>query len=233
MSNKDKSNQEIIKNWFDQTYRKKGYRYLRPIDAYKCFITALGAKKGGKLLDVACGPGLMLKVAEENELLPFGIDITETGVAMAKKLVKTANVQVANAEKLPFSDGQFDYITCLGSLERMLNLPLVLQEQLRVGVSDATYCFMVRNSKTLLWSIKTFFHLQNLTGHQGAKTLEEWSTIFTAAGFKIQAVHKDSWPWIKWFRFLLLAPLFNYYKVRNTPIPLKNSFEFVFILQKK
>lgn len=225
--------QERIKSWFDKTYRTKGYRYLRPISSYKCFITALNAKKGGKLLDVACGPGLMLKVAEENGLLPYGIDLTPTGVKMASELVKTAVVKEANAENLPFEDNTFDYITCLGSLERMINLKQVLAEQLRVIAPGGKFCFMVRNSRTFLWNIKSLFGLQNHEGHQGAKSLEEWSLLFEEAGFEIEAIKKDSWPWIKWIRWTTGGLFLNYYKLRNTPIPLRNTFEFIFIMKKK
>ena len=114
----------------------------------------------------------------------------------------------------------------------MLNLDLVLKEQLRVGNSNATYCYMVRNSRTFLWNIKTFFGLQNHTGHQDAKTLEEWTAIFKNAGFMIVDIKKDAWPWIKWRRWFTANLFINYYQLRNTPIPLKNTFEFIFILKK-
>lgn len=228
----EQSDQEHIKGWFDNTYKTKGYRYLRPKSSYKCFITALGVEKGKSLLDVACGPGLMLKVAEENELKPFGVDLTPTGVKMAKELVKTANVQEANAEKLPFEDGSFDYITCLGSLERMLNLDQVLEEQLRVLKADGRFCYMVRNSNTFLWNVKRICGLQNHEGHQGAKSLEEWSAIFESKGYKIEAIHKDSWPWIKWVRWATGGVMMDFYKLRNTPISLRNTFEFIFVMSK-
>lgn len=225
--------QEGIKEWFDNTYKKDGYRYLRPKNAYKCFITALGAQTGGKLLDVACGPGLMLKVAEESKLKPYGIDLTPTGVAMAKKLVKTAVVEEANAEQIPFDNNTFDYVTCLGSLERMINLPQVLSEQKRVGKADARFCFMVRNTRTLMWFLKKTFRLENKKGHQGAKTLEEWTDIFSENGFEIEAVHKDSWQWIKWIRWCTGGFFLDYFKLRNTPIPLTNAYEFIFVLKMK
>ncbi|MFT6747688.1 MAG: ubiquinone/menaquinone biosynthesis C-methylase UbiE [Glaciecola sp.] len=227
------NDQERVKNWFDTTYKTKGYRYLRPKSSYKCFITALDIQKGKKFLDVACGPGLMLKVAEENGLKPHGVDITPTGVEMARELVKTAVVQEANAEQLPFENDTFDYITCLGSLERMINLEQVLKEQLRVIAPDGKFCFMVRNSNTLLWNIKRMFKLENHEGHQGAKSLSEWTATFEKAGFHVEDVKKDSWPWIKWVRWMTGGIFLDYYKLRNTPIPLKNTFEFIFIMTKK
>ncbi len=230
---KEHTDQSRIKNWFDNTYKTDGYRYLRPIHAYKTFITALKVKKGKTLLDVACGPGLMLKVAEENGLKPYGIDLTPTGVSMAKKLVKTAKVLEGNAEKLPFEDDTFDYLTCLGSLERMLNLDQVLKEQLRVTKDDATFCIMVRNYKTLMWYLKRNLRFQNHEGHQGAKSLEDWTSIFEDAGFVIETVHKDSWQWVKWIRWTTTGFFLDYYKLRNAPIPLKYANELVFVMKKK
>jgi protein-S-isoprenylcysteine O-methyltransferase Ste14 len=52
-----------IAAWFDATYRTKGLRYLRPPRSYPIFVQLLEARPGERLLDVACGPGLLLKVA--------------------------------------------------------------------------------------------------------------------------------------------------------------------------
>jgi len=221
-----------IKKWFNKTYETKGFFYLRPIHSYKVFITILKAKKGDNLLDVACGPGMMLKAGELKELNTTGVDLSEKGIELAKEFVPNSNVQVANAEALPFEEKTFDKITCLGSLERMLDLKQVLSEQKRVAKDDADFCYMVRNSDTLLWRIKLFFGLRNKQGHQGAKSLEEWKSIFTENGFDVQHVYKDTWQWVKWFRWLGLGWLINYDKVAKIPMPLKYCFEFVFLLKK-
>lgn len=224
--------QTQIKKWFNKTYETKGFFYLRPIHSYKVFVSILNATKGDKLLDVACGPGMMLKAAELKEVETYGVDLSDKGIELAKQFVPNANVQVANAENLPFEDEMFDKITCLGSLERMLDLKKVLSEQQRVAKPNAEFCYMVRNTDTLLWRIKMFFGLRNKEGHQGAKSLEEWSAIFTENGYEIQSVYKDTWQWLKWIRWMGLGWLINYDKVAKIPMPLKYCFEFIFLLKK-
>lgn len=226
--------QATIKKWFEKTYKVQGYMYLRPKAAYYLFISLLKVNKGSKLLDVACGPGLMMKVAEENGLKPSGIDLSETAVAMCKNLVKTGDVRVGNAAELPYESETFDYITCIGALERMLDLEKVLKEQIRVAKEDAVFCYMVRNSENIFWTLKTTFGLRNVKGHQGAKSLEEWKKIFTDNGFQIKSINKDSWRWVRWLRWLTLgSDLVNFYKKRSIPVKLEKAYEFIFILKIK
>lgn len=226
--------QIIIKKWFEKTYSLQGYMYLRPKAAYYSFITLLKVNKGSNLLDVACGPGLMMKVAEENGVHPSGIDLSETAVDMCKKLVKTGDVRVGNAAELPYESKYFDYISCIGALERMLDLEKVLREQIRVAKENATFCFMVRNSENIFWTLKTFLGLRNIKGHQGAKSLEEWKKIFNDNGFEIISINKDSWRWVRWLRWLTLGSrIVNYYKLRSIPVSLDKTYEFIFILKKK
>lgn len=226
--------QITIKNWFEKTYMIQGFQYLRPKVAYCSFITHLQAKENSMLLDVACGPGLMLKVAEENNIKPWGIDLSETAIDMCKNYVKSAEAQVGNAMALPYEEKSFDYITCLGALERMLDLDAVLQEQKRVAKEDAKFCYMVRNSENIMWAIKTTFGMRNKKGHQGAKSLQEWKDVFDKNGFEILSIHKDTWRLVRWMRwFTLGTSLIDYYKLRSIPVSLNKSYEFIFILKKK
>ena len=55
--------QQKIVNWFDITYKRKGFSYLRTSEAYEVFTKILNLKSGDSVLDVACGPGLFLSLA--------------------------------------------------------------------------------------------------------------------------------------------------------------------------
>ena len=195
-----------IKNWFDKTYQQRGLRYLRPLAAYAVYIKILRLAPNESFLDVACGPGLMVRQAIDVGARAHGIDISNQAIEMAKQFVPQADTQTANAESLPFADGSMDAITCLGSLERMINLDKVLQEIHRVGATDGRFCFLVRNSNTVLWKLlMEQFGLRNKEGHQGAKTLDEWQTYFEKNGFKIITVLPDQWPFVRWGQILSLA----------------------------
>ncbi|MGK0390720.1 MAG: 2-polyprenyl-3-methyl-5-hydroxy-6-metoxy-1,4-benzoquinol methylase [Maribacter sp.] len=229
-------NQETIKGWFDNTYETKGLNYLRPTDAYYIFLELLKVESGKKFLDVACGPGQMLKVAKEYGLDISGIDISDVAIEMAKKSLPDASLHAVNAEELPFADNTFDYITCLGSLERMLDTKKTIQEQIRVAKPTARICYMVRNSERVSWKIiKNSLGIINKKGHQGAKSMKEWSDLFTSLGLKIEDVHHDQWPSTRWKRWLTLNSRLvriDFKKIQAKRVPMEGAYEFIFILSK-
>ena len=229
-------NQETIKDWFNNTYTTRGFSYLRPKEAYYIFMELLGVKSNEKLLDVACGLGQLLKVANDYDLDMYGVDISDVAIEMAKAQLPTANLSVANAETLPFENETFDYITCLGSLERMLDLNAVLKEQVRVAKPNAKFCYMVRNSERASWKvIKNGLGIINKKGHQGAKSMAEWTEIFEKQGLKVEQVHQDQWPNKRWYRWLSLQDRLrkvDYKKIDKPIANMEQAYEFIFILSK-
>jgi len=225
--------QQEIANWFDKTYSRRGEWYLRPVKAYYIFLELLEIKPKEKLLDIACGLGRLLEAANEYDCELTGVDISKVAVEKAQKNVPDAHIQWANAEALPFNDDEFDVITCLGSLERMLNLSQVFHEMKRVTAEKARFCFLVRNENTATWNIKKTLRIQNEEGHQGAKSLQMWTNIFEDEGFEIIDILPDQYPLQK---RLLLRSLglkkVNYKSIVAGNRPIENANEFIFILRK-
>lgn len=219
---------------FDELYKTKGFRYLRPREAYEIFTGILSPAKGEKFLDVACGPGLLLKEMTRAGAMSYGIDISPQAVNMSKLYCPEAEVVVGNAEDLPFPDKEFKYISCIGSLERMIDRKKAIREQIRVATDDAKICYMVRNSNHMSW--KMFMKplkLYNQTTHQDAMNLDSWSELFLSCGLKILSIYPDHWPY---YRLRKLIPIWNrkidYSKIRSFPFSLKKAYEFIFVLEK-
>jgi SAM-dependent methyltransferase len=227
--------QQTIVAWFDSVYRRKGTRYLRPVRAYLVFLELLGVAPEHRLLDVACGPGMLLQAARRYTPYRHGIDVSGVALEQAKQHAAGAFVALANAERLPFRDKTFDIVTCLGSLERMLNVSQGLEEMRRVGKPGARYCFLVRNSNTLAW--RCFGRLlgkQRRQGHAGADSLESWRSLFEAQGFRVVDVWPDQYPLHRRRRWLSLGlkPVdFSEPVRRNRPLDRAN--EFVFVLDRR
>jgi len=231
---KQLDNQEQITQWFNTTYTKRGFWYLRPIKAYSIFLELLEAKPDQKLLDIACGLGRLLEASQDYKVKPFGIDISDVAISKAKERFPDFNLSVANAESLPFDDNAFDLITCIGSLERIVNTQNALKEMLRVGNRHSKYCFLVRNSETTSWQIfKTLLGMKNEKGHQDAKNLKEWTSIFETAGFDVLNVYPDQYPLKKKVRrkYIWLKKV-NYKHVVKSHEPIEKANEFLFILKK-
>src|SRR3989338_2741695 len=98
--------------------------------------------KNGRILDVGCGPGLLVKelASRSNNLKVFGIDISSHAIRQAKtncKDIKNVFIKVSNAYKLPFPNNYFDLVVCKDNLHQFPKNPIrILKEMTRVVKSD-------------------------------------------------------------------------------------------------
>ena len=222
-----------IANWFDATYQRKGQRYLRPLRAYYVFLELLQVAPGRRLLDVACGLGRLLEAAVAYDLETAGIDISGVAIKHARQHAPHATLVCGNAEALPFHDGVFDFVTCLGSLERMLDRPRVLAEMRRVAAPGARFCVLVRNEATLGFRWLTGSQrIRRRRGHQDADSLVNWCTLLEDTGFEVLDVLPDQYPLHRrehWRRLGLRRV--DYRKPMVSTKPLAAANEFVFLLR--
>lgn len=231
---KNENEQLSIKNWFDTTYSNRGELYLRPKEAYFIFAELLDLKDQKKFLDVACGLGRMLEVSSDYGVDNFGIDLSSIAIEKAKKKLPDATILEANAEQLPFEAKSFHYLTCLGSLERMIDKSKVLNEIKRVTTDDVSICFLVRNSNSWRWILtKKLLFTINKKGHQDAKTYNEWKTLFEQHQLQIIQCIPDQWPVMKLMQIFSFGLFKGYKKQQISFTPLKFANEFIFILKKK
>ncbi len=225
--------QITIENWFDKTYKNRGFQYLRPIDAYEIFATILQSKAGDQHLDVACGLGLLLKCFSNKGVNVTGIDLSSQGVKIAKEYCPEADIEIGNAEQLPYEDETFDSITCIGSIERMLNRKKALQEQFRVSKKNGRVCLMVRNSENFTWRyIQKPLGLRNRKGHQDALNQQEWTDLFESVGFEIEKVYPDHWPYFRLLKTVTPWRKINTGRILKFPFSISTAYEYIFLLKK-
>ncbi|HEX6813771.1 MAG TPA: methyltransferase domain-containing protein [Planctomycetota bacterium] len=228
--------QTDVAAWFDRTYLTKGLRYLRPQRSYPIFVQLLEARPGERLLDVACGPGLLLRAAKERGVEASGVDLSREALALAKELEPAVDVHHGNAERLPFADATFDCVTCIGSIERFFDREQALREMQRVAKPGARFCFLVRNASTLVWRVwRQGLGRRQVQGHQDARTLAQWRELFARCGFAVQRVLPDQWPRARWRQLL---PWWRPRPGRKEPearsfVPLRWCNELVFVLRNE
>lgn len=227
--------QSEVAAWFDETYRRLGLRYLRPPRAYPIFLQLLGLRPGQRHLDVACGPGMVLRAAQERGIDVSGVDLSAAAVELARDHLPGVDARVGNAEDLPFEDATFDGVTCLGSLERFLDRERALREMVRVARPSARFCFLVRNASTLIWRVwREGLGNREVRGHQDAQTLASWRALFERCGLRVVDVLPDQWPRQRWWHLLpgqRPAPG-RAERVAGSLLPLRWCNELVFVLER-
>jgi len=91
----------------------------------------------GSILDVACGTGSLLAMAQKRGLRCYGIDISQGMLAQARAKVSDADFSRASYYELPFPDGYFDNVVATNSLSgEFINASKVIAEMERVCKSD-------------------------------------------------------------------------------------------------
>jgi SAM-dependent methyltransferase len=88
----------------------------------------------GKVLDVGCGAGSVAKAVkhERHDLEVFGCDVSQSALSIAEASPGGVNFRIAQAEKLPFADGEFDFVWIFDVLEHVEKPEQVLREVARV-----------------------------------------------------------------------------------------------------
>lgn len=101
----------------------------------KAALACLEGPPRGALLDVGCGPGLLLATlaASYPELSLAGLDIAPEMIRVAtERIGARAEIKLGDAELLPWEDDSFDYIFCVDSFHHYPNPRQALSEFHRV-----------------------------------------------------------------------------------------------------
>lgn len=88
----------------------------------------------GKVLDVGCGAGSVAKAVKRQrpDLAVFGCDVSQSALAIASTSAEGVDFRPATAERLPFDDGEFDFVWIFDVLEHVEIPEQVLREVARV-----------------------------------------------------------------------------------------------------
>jgi SAM-dependent methyltransferase len=104
-----------------------------------------GVTRGSKVLDVACGTGVVALTAARHGAKVTGLDLTAALIAHAKENAALAHADVdfheGDAEALPFADGAFDVVLSQFGHIFAPRPDVVLDEMLRVLRPGGTIAF--------------------------------------------------------------------------------------------
>jgi SAM-dependent methyltransferase len=147
-----------------------------------------------EVLDIACGAGQWLAEMRHRGARIAGIDISSRAVERCRERLPGADIQEGVAESLPFADGRFDLVTCLGSLEHFLDQPLALREMRRVAKPDAQFLILVPNAGFLSRRLGLYGGTGQVAIRETVRPLDEWSAMLADAGLRVDARWRDLHP---------------------------------------
>ena len=87
----------------------------RPL--FEAVLDAAGVGQGTRLLDVGCGSGLTLVLAQQRGAVPSGVDISPGLLGIARDRLPHADLREADMESLPFGDAAFDAVTGVNAFQ--------------------------------------------------------------------------------------------------------------------
>ncbi|HJY67556.1 MAG TPA: methyltransferase domain-containing protein [Streptosporangiaceae bacterium] len=99
---------------------------------FEAVLDAAKVSPGTRLLDVGCGSGLTLLLAEERGAVPAGLDISPGLLQIARNRLPDADLREGDMEYLPFGDATFDAVTGVNAFQFAGNPQNALREAARV-----------------------------------------------------------------------------------------------------
>lgn len=182
---------EAVQRFYDEVY----HRGARPAALPSRHLCALARRAGPfwerELLDVACGTGEWLMAASACGAIPAGVDISRVALDACRVALPNAELQCASAEQLPFSDGRFDVVSCLGALEHFGDPLKALREMKRVAKADAKFLLLVPNADFPPRRLGLYGGTEQSAAREEVLTLPQWQSLFESAGLKIDQRWRD------------------------------------------
>jgi SAM-dependent methyltransferase len=193
---------------YDEIYHDSGI--LLRDSFYLWLVGLLKPKPRGILLDISCGQGRLLNLAQQYHLRLMGIDFAMEGVRKGITETPQADWLVGDGEKIPLADQSIDYITHIGSLEHYLHPEHGASEIARLLKSDGLACILLPNAYGLLGNIKHVWLKGDIFDDgqplQRYATYQSWANLLQNGGLKIQKtvgyneierpLTKRDWQWL-------------------------------------
>jgi len=117
----------------------------RPV--YETVLAHAGVGAGTRLLDVGCGAGGALVAARQLGTEVAGLDASHALVAIARRRLPGARIEIGEMEALPFDDGTFDVVTGFNSFQFAGNVVGALGEARRVCRDGGTVAVLIWGPK--------------------------------------------------------------------------------------
>lgn len=154
---------------------------------------AAGVGSGQRLLDVACGTGIVActaagLIAPGGEVV--GLDLNEARLTVARRVRPDIEFHQGNATALPFSDGSFDVVLCQLALMFFPDRRQALAEMGRVATAGGTVAVVVPGRLDAQAAFAPFVDMA--ARHAGTEAMSLLGTYFVCGDLDELAVLFES-----------------------------------------
>jgi predicted metal-dependent phosphoesterase TrpH/SAM-dependent methyltransferase len=201
-------------------------------------LRKLGARKG-KLLDVGCATGGLLEQASSRGFQPYGIELSDWAVEVARKRV--LNVLNKTIDEAGFKRETFDIVTCIDVIEHV-DTPRELVENIKeVLKTGGLLCIVTPDRASFVARLlgEKWWHIRN--DHIYYFSEETLCLLVESLGFEVLEVKRYGWSfsfdyWVSrlenklyiLFRLLMVLkaiPIFGFITNRTYSINFGDSLE--------
>lgn len=197
-------------------------------------LDLMAARPGMRLLDVACGEGLLPRLAAARGLEAHGVDFSGVALRRGSSSVGPLQLAVADGQELPYIDASFDRVVSIGSLEHYADPGRGAAELARVLAPDGLAVVLLPNSFGLRWNVLYAWRHGEIQDDgqpiQRYGTRRQWLRLLRAGGLEIvrivgyegELAGPRSWLGAVRHPSRLLIPL-----VRWLPVDMASMFVFL------
>lgn len=179
------------------------YLEIHFIPVYKKIINKSKLGSNDHVLDIGCGSGLFMKMADAKDANISGIDVSDEILEIARSRNPRATLTNQDMKMMSFDDRRFDLVAGFNSLQYAEDLPGVLQEIKRVLKDDGKLVIGVWGSAAECEALKVLASIASLlpepvAGSPGPLALSEegkLEKLLAEAGFNIIESDTIECPW--------------------------------------
>lgn len=217
-----------LKQFYDRLYKAKVKWSERWF--YKWICELLPNVRNKKVLDIGCGNGEFLERIYKNGGRPFGVEISHFAFRPYPDYIHCIQ---ADAHFLPFKDESFDYVTCLGVLEHLVNPTNGINEMKRVLKFRGIYIVVVPNKfrleKALQLILRPFAFFYHKIKHKSSgkhQPLQREYSFFEAK----KLFEKNGFKILNWYSYNRDITVLKKKVLDKNKIPPPLCFHHVFVL---
>ena len=158
-------------------------------------VDAASVTPGQRILDVACGTGIVARVVADQvggRVEITGIDLNESMIKVARRLRPDIDWRQGNVASMPFADESFDVVLCQAALPFFPDQVVALQEMRRVLCSGGRIAVQVPGAMPQAFGIACEI-LERVAGKEVANAWRssfafrdpsDVTSLFVRAGFQ-------------------------------------------------